>query len=163
VPCFRPESQIGEWKGKEIAFSPDLIIAEGTDDYGGEWLDSIGEIKKCWMSSRVKPTDKEFAKYLTQGRMYAYFLGMQRITYFVNHTVGNWRDYPFPQMRLWTIEITKREIMDEMKTMMAHAENEDLFAKAEAGLLRDPASLPGSTGERARSAKGSTSHRSVRR
>ena len=127
VQCFRPGEQIGYWKGKPVAFSPDLIIVNGAD--------RIGEIKKCWMSSRVKPTDKNFAKYLTQGRMYAYWLEIPRLTYFVNHTVGNWRDYPFPQMRVWDIEFTKREIMDEMKTMMQHAEDEDLFAKANAGTL----------------------------
>lgn len=127
VQCFRPGEQIGEWKGKLVAFSPDLIIVNGHD--------RIGEIKKTWMSSRLKPTDKDFAKYLTQGRMYAYWLSMPRVTYFVDHTVGNWRDYPFPTMKIWDLEFTKREIRDEMTTMMNHAESEGLFAKAEAGLL----------------------------
>lgn len=148
VPCFRPGEQIAEWKGHLLAYSPDLIIADGTDDHGMLWRDAIGEIKKAWKSSRLKPTDKDFAKYLTQGRMYGYFLGVPRTTYFIDHTVGNWRDYTFPTMKIWGIEFTKREIRDEMTTMMRHAEDEDLFAKAEAGLLRNTAPLPKSTRKR---------------
>lgn len=142
VQCFRPGEQIGEWKGRSIAFSPDLIIVNGQD--------RIGEIKKTWKSSRLRPTDRDFAKYLTQGRMYAYWLGLPRVRYFVNHTVGNWRDYPFPQMRYWDVEFTKREIMDEMQTMMRHAENEGLFAKAKAGLLRNAPALPSRIGKPSR-------------
>jgi len=127
VQCFRPGEQIGEWKGKLVAYSPDLIVVNGHD--------RIGEIKKTWKSSRLKPTDKDFAKYLTQGRMYAYFQGIPRLTYYVDHTVGNWRDYTFPQLRIWDIDFTKREMADEMKTMMQHAEDEGLWEKAEAGLL----------------------------
>lgn len=140
VQCFRPGELIGEWKGHEIAYSPDLIIVNGHD--------RIGEIKKAWKSSRLKPTDKDFAKYLTQGKMYAYWTGIPRVTWFINHTVGNWRDYTFPQLRIWEIEFTKREILDEMNTMMRHAENEDLFAKAKAGLLRNAAALPRSSGSK---------------
>lgn len=127
VQCFRPGELVGEWKGHRIAYSPDLIITNGHD--------RIGEIKKTWKSSRLRPTDRGFAKYRTQGMMYGYWLGIPRVRYFVDHTVGNWRDYPFPQMRVWDIEFTKREIKDEMSTMMQHAEDEGLFAKAEAGLL----------------------------
>lgn len=141
VQCFRPGEQIGEWKGHEIAYSPDLIIVEERD--------IIGEIKKTWKSCRLKPNDKDFAKYLTQGRMYGYWLGIPRARFFVDHTVGNWRDYPFPTFRGWDIEFTKREIRDEMSTMMQHAEDEDLFAKAKAGLLRNPAPLPQGVGKRA--------------
>ncbi len=135
VPCFRPGEQVVEWKGKKLAFSPDLILTEGVDNHGGKWRDGIGEIKKKWSSSRLVPTDKEFAKYKTQGCMYGFFLSMQRVTWFIDHTVGNWRDYTFPQMRIWEVEFTKREMRDEVMAMMRHAENEDLFAKAEAGLL----------------------------
>ncbi len=127
VQCFRPGEQIGEWKGKTVAYSPDLIITNGQD--------RIGEIKCAWKSSRLVPTDKDFARYLTQGKMYGYWLGIPRVRYFVMHIVGNWRDYTFPQMRVWDVEFTKREIMDEMKTMMQHAEDEQLFEKAEAGEL----------------------------
>lgn len=127
VQCFRPGELIGEWKGRRIAYSPDLILLNGKD--------RIGEVKKTWKSSRLRPTDKGFAKYRTQGCMYAYFLGIPRVTWFINHTVGNWRDYPLPTLKVWEIEFTKREIMDEMRTMMSHAEQEDLFAKAEAGEL----------------------------
>ena len=138
VECDRPGELTGEWKGKEIKYSPDLLILDN-----GEWW--LGEIKLAWKSSRLKLTDKDFAKYLTQGRMYAYWTEIPRIQYFVNHVVGNWRDYPLPQMRPWKVEFTKREIMDEMKTMMNHAENEDLFAKAEAGLLSNAKALPTSS------------------
>ena len=127
MQCFRPGEQIGIWKGKKVAFSPDLIITNGKD--------RIGEIKKKWSSSRLKPTDKAFAKYKTQGCMYGYFMDIPRVSWFINHTVGNWRDYTFPQLRIWHVEFTKREIMEEMNAMMNFAESEDLFAKAEAGLL----------------------------
>lgn len=141
VECFRPGEQIAEWKGKRVAFSPDLILCGGlpwvTPDK--EW---IGEIKKAWKSSRLKPTDKDFRKYLTQGKLYAYWTGIPRVTWLIDHTVGNWRDYPLPTMKVWTIEFTKRELLDEVHTMMRFAEQEDLFAKAEAGLLRNPAALP---------------------
>jgi len=135
VPCFRPGEQTIEWKGKKLAFSPDLILVEGEDAHGGSWRDGIGEIKKKWSSSRLVPTDKEFAKFKTQGCMYGHFMGIQRITWFIDHTVGNWRDYTFPQLKIWEIEFTKREMRDEVTAMMRHAENEGLFAKAEAGLL----------------------------
>lgn len=128
VLCARPGELVGEWKGRDIKFSPDLLICNGED--------RLGEIKCAWMSSRLKPTDKDFQKYLTQGKMYAYFTGIHRVRYFVLHMVGNWRDYPFPQMRIWDIEFTKRELMDEMKTMMQHAEDERLFEKAASGELQ---------------------------
>lgn len=141
VLCGRPGELVGEWKGKEIKYSPDLLIVNGTD--------KLGEIKATWMSSRVVPTHKDFAKYLSQGMMYAYFTGIHTVTYFVTHIVGNWRDYPFPIMKVYDITFTKRELMSEMTTLMNHAENEDLFAKAEAGFLRNTAPLPKSTRKRA--------------
>lgn len=119
VQCFRPGELIGEWKKRKVAYSPDLIITNGKD--------RIGEIKKTWKSSRLKPTDKDFAKYKTQACMYAYFLDIPRVTWFINHTVGNWRDYTFPQLRVWEVEFTKREILEEMRTMMHFAESEGLF------------------------------------
>jgi hypothetical protein len=145
VECFRPDTMQVEWKGHIIKYSPDLILVNAATVFTklkGDNRDRIGEIKKAWKSSRLKPTDKDFAKYLSQGKLYAGWAEIPRVTWFIDHTVGNWRDYPLPTMRVWHIEFTKRELQDEMKTMMQHAEDEDLFAKAEAGLLRNPAPLP---------------------
>lgn len=138
VECFRPGEMEADWKGHVIKYSPDLILVNPADIFpeltNNE--DRIGEIKKAWKSSRLKPTDKDFQKYLSQGKLYAGWAQIPRVTWFIDHTVGNWRDYTFPTMKVWHIEFTKREIQDELKLMMRHAENEDLFAKAEAGLLR---------------------------
>jgi hypothetical protein len=128
VQCFRPGELIGEWKGRDIAYSPDLILVNGKD--------RIGEIKFTWKSSRLKPGDRKFNKYLTQGKMYAYFTGIPRVTWFINHVRGDYVKQHFAQLKVWEVEFTKREILDEMRTMMNFAEEEDLFAKAEAGLLR---------------------------
>jgi hypothetical protein len=125
VLCIRPGELIGEWEGKEVKYSPDLLICNGED--------RLGEIKLTWMSSRTcKPGHKNFEKYLSQGRIYAYFTGIHKVRYFVLHVVGDWAANRMPQMHVWDVEFTKQELRQEMRMLMNHAQTEGLFEQEHA-------------------------------
>lgn len=116
--CERP----GELRSPEgIYFSPDLVMLPTAD--------RLGEIKYTLMSSKVGPTHKKFAKYLTQGKIYCYWTGIPRIRYFVLHGMGDWnrRKPPMPVLNVWDVDFTARELRDEYKLLMNHARTTGLL------------------------------------
>jgi hypothetical protein len=129
VLCDRP----GELEAVEgIKYSPDLLIVNGQD--------RLGEIKATYMSSRdCIPGNSKFDKYLCQTKLYCWWTQIPRCRFYVLYLHGNWKRGPGMKLidfKAWDIEFTQRELKDNHRLMMRHAEEENLFAKAEAGLLR---------------------------
>lgn len=121
VLCARP----GECESAEgIKFSPDLLLVNG--------LDRIGEIKLTMLSSKVGPENKKFAKYLTQGMIYAYWTDIPRVRYYVLHIKGNYAkkgDGALPQMNVWDVDFTARELRDNYRLLVQHAKNKGMLDK----------------------------------
>jgi hypothetical protein len=116
VLCARP----GELESAEgIKYSPDLLLVNGED--------RIGEIKLTSLSTRVGPTNPKFAKYLTQGMIYAYWTEIPRLRYFVLHIHGNHKGAKFPAMNVWDVEFTARDLRDNYQLLMNHAKNKGMF------------------------------------
>lgn len=156
VLCARP----GELESDEgIKYSPDLLIVNGHD--------RLGEIKATYMSSRdCIPGNEKFEKYLGQIKLYCYWTGIPRCRFYVLYLHGNWKRGPGMKLidfKAWDIEFTARELKDNYKLMMQHARNEDLFGKAEAGLLRNATALPQGSGKRANATAKRSNYRPVRR
>ncbi len=128
VLCYRP----GEFESDDgVKYSPDLLITNGKD--------RIGEIKATYMSSRnCVPGNEKFEKYLMQAKAYCYWTNIPRCRFYVLYLHGDYLRGPDGKMidfKSWDIDFTKRELKDNHRMLMNHAESEDLFAKAEAGLL----------------------------
>jgi hypothetical protein len=128
VMCQRP----GELESPEgIKYSPDLLIINGDD--------RLGEIKATYKSSRdCVPGNDKFDRYLLQTKLYCYWTGIPRCRFYVLYLHGNYIRGPEGKMidfKAWDIEFTKRELKENYTMLMNHARGEDLFAKAEAGLL----------------------------
>lgn len=123
VLCARP----GECESAEgIKFSPDLLIVNDVD-----W-ERIGEIKLTMLSSKVGPTSPKFAKYLTQGMIYAYWTDIPRVRYFVLHIKGNYAkkgDGAMPMMNVWDVDFTARELRDNYRLLVNHAKNKGMLDK----------------------------------
>lgn len=108
-----------------IAFSPDLILFNGTT--------RVGEIKLTWMSSREMPTEPtnglpaKFDKYICQMQAYCHALrtrDARLIGFFVN---GDYRHPYTPQLRAWDLEFTQYELEENWRTLIAHARAEGLL------------------------------------
>lgn len=116
VLCARP----GELESPEgIKYSPDLLLVNGQD--------RIGEIKLTSLSTRVGPTNAKFAKYLTQGMIYAHWTEIPRVRYYVLHIHGNHKGAKFPVMNVWDVDFTARELRDNYKLLMQHARDKGMF------------------------------------
>lgn len=88
--------------GAGIYFSPDYLF-----DEDGELI--LGEFKLTWMSMKGFPIDPKFAKWISQCKLYCYWLGITKVrlvAFFVN---GDWKDFQ-PVQLAWELEFTQREL-----------------------------------------------------
>lgn len=118
--CARP----GELVSPEgVLYSPDLLVVNGHD--------RIGEIKATHQSSRdCVPGHDKFEKYLCQVKAYCYWSGIPRARFYVLYLHGDWRrgdDGKLMDFKMWDVDFTSRELKDNHKMLMNHAEAEGLW------------------------------------
>lgn len=102
--CVTPEG---------IAFSPDLLIENGQP--------RVGEIKLTWMSSGEDITSPKFAKWMTQAKIYCYYLGVARARFYPLYVNGNYRDRRNPELLPVDVAFSARELQEEHQMLMNHA------------------------------------------
>ena len=137
VLCARP----GELESPEgIKYSPDLILVNGHD--------RIGEIKATYMSSRdCVPGHTKFEKYLGQTKLYCHWSRIPRCRFYVLYIHGNWQRGPGMKLidfKMWDIDFTARELKENHRMMMNHAESEGMLATTTTRPIRNSHTLPGS-------------------
>lgn len=121
-----------------IAYSPDLLIANGTT--------RLGEIKATWMSCRNVPISKEqaeaagrpdlanklatfddkFSKWFTQIKAYLYHLKLTEARLIVLFLNGNYKP-PSPVPLAWDLAFTQRELDEEWAMLVNHAKAEGMI------------------------------------
>ncbi len=111
----------GELESPEgIKYSPDLLIVNGCD--------RIGEIKATYKSSRTCiPGHKQFDDdYLYQTKLYCHWTEIPRVRYYVLFLHGDWRRVLI-DFKMWDLEFTKRELLDNHRMMMNHAREQEML------------------------------------
>ena len=126
----------GEFQTEEgIWFSPDIIAFEGK-------ILVLGEIKATWMSCKEVPVSpeqskltgvpsnwdgtsiatfpKQFDKYFTQIKCYAYHLRTPYARLYIYFVNGNWSP-PTPVFLCWDLEFSAHELTEEWTAMKRHA------------------------------------------
>lgn len=107
-----------------ILFNPDMIVFNGET--------RVGEIKLTWLSSRSVPREPannfppKFSKYFCQILAYCYCLetaSAKLIGFFVN---GPYMDMT-PELLAWDLEFTSRELLDNWKMLMSHAQSKGML------------------------------------
>ena len=110
----------GEFTSPEgVIYSPDYLF----NDPDGLVL---GELKLTWYSDRDAPHGEKFAKWLTQIRLYLYWLELQRCRLYVLFVNGDYKP-PTPRLRCWELTFTPRELADEHQMIMRHARKKGLI------------------------------------
>lgn len=122
--AHRPE----EFRTKEgIAFSPDLLLANGHL--------RLGEIKLKWMSSKDMPRAATsvnafppgFQKHLTQMMSYCWNLETPYARIYSNHLIGNGRKPYKPELLIYDLEFSPREMRDEYQALINHARHQRML------------------------------------
>lgn len=109
-----------------IAFSPDLLIYEP-----GKLR--LGEIKLKWMSTKDMPRQPssrfppKFDKIITQMMSYCAALETPYARLYANFVIGNYCKPYKPELLVWDIEFSPREMRDEWQAMMNHARHARLL------------------------------------
>lgn len=104
----------GEFMSPEgVIFSPDYLF-----DIDGELV--LGEFKCSYYSTNGAPVDPKFAKWITQIKLYCFWLGVVKARLFVMFVCGDYKP-PSPQLRAWEMTFTQRELQDEFDVIMRHA------------------------------------------
>jgi hypothetical protein len=104
--------------GAGTSFSPDYLFS--ADDL------ILGEFKLSWYSMRDAPFDVKFSKWLTQCRLYCYWLGITKVRLFVYFTCGDYAP-PSPKLRAWEITFSRKELVAEHREIMRHARKQGLL------------------------------------
>lgn len=111
-----------EWcKEHCVIYSPDYLFEESD----GELV--LGEFKLTWYSMRGAPTDKKFAKWWSQIKLYCHWLGLRRARLFVLFVNGDYTP-PSPSLRAWEAVFTTQELQDEFDMIARHARRKGLLA-----------------------------------
>lgn len=138
----RPDEQSVQVPGLSIPiyYSPDLIIFNGHT--------KVGEIKLTWMSSSEVPRTKgidnfpsKFDKYFCQMKMYCRALEVNHAQLIVCFINGRWdwkdKENGFrPELLVWDIEFSKRELEEEWQTVMNYGKSSGLFKRFEQQMNR---------------------------
>jgi hypothetical protein len=91
-------------------YSPDYLF------YEPEPEPVLGEFKLTWYSSKGAPNVPEkFDKYFTQIKAYLYHLKLRRARLYVFFVNGKYPKGgpPTPEFRVWRMQFTERELLDE--------------------------------------------------
>jgi hypothetical protein len=112
----------GEFTSPEgVIYSPDYLFEEPDGDL------VLGEFKLTWYSMRGAPTDKKFAKWWSQIKLYCHWLGLRRARLFVLFVNGDYTP-PSPSLRAWEAVFTTQELQDEFDMIARHARRKGLLA-----------------------------------
>lgn len=110
----------GEFVSDEgIIYSPDYLFFEPTEII-------LGEFKCSWYSSKNAPFDPKFDKWMTQIKLYSYWLQLTKARLYVLFVNGDYKP-PSPILLSWVIEFTPRELTDEYNMIMRHAKAEGIL------------------------------------
>lgn len=110
----------GEFKTAEgIAFSPDLLVANGHS--------RVGEIKLTYMSNRDDITAPKFAKWLTQVMFYCRNLGIPFARFYVLYVNGNYKEQRDPILQAYDVEFSNRELEDNHQMLINVGKQEGLL------------------------------------
>ena len=118
INAYRPTELLSP---EGIAYSPDLIIFNG--------VTRLGEIKLTSMALDDCPTEvsnnlpPKFDKYLCQIKLYLHWLEMVDAWLAVLSIRQPWR----PELRLFDLTFTPRELIDNHRMLMAHARHEGML------------------------------------
>src|SRR3990167_1878767 len=111
--------------GAGTLFSPDYLFRVA-DRY------ILGEFKLTWYSSTGAPHNEKFAKWLTQIKLYLFWLSLvldERVTkarlwvLFVNDTYKP----PTPKLRCWDMTFVWKELVAEHREILRHARKRGLL------------------------------------
>jgi hypothetical protein len=105
--------------GAGTLFSPDYLF-----DIDGDLV--LGEFKCTWYSAKGAPFDPKFSKWITQIKLYLYWLGLTKCRLYVFFVNGDYTP-PSPQLRCWELTFTRRELIDEHATILRHARKKGLL------------------------------------
>lgn len=109
----------GEFTSPEgVIYSPDYLF------YEDETV--LGEFKCSWYSTRDAPHGPKFLKWLTQIRIYSYWLKVRKARLYVLFVNGNYKP-PSPVLKCWELLFTQRELDDEHAMLMRFARREGLL------------------------------------
>ncbi len=110
----RCKTPAGKWcKRNCVIFSPDYLFEEPAEMV-------LGEFKLSWYSSNEAPFNEKFDKWITQMKLYCYWLGVRKARLYVFFVNDNYKP-PTPRIRCWEIVFTQRELDDEHNVIMRHA------------------------------------------
>jgi hypothetical protein len=113
----RPEAFLTE---EGIGFSPDLLINNG--------VLRVGEIKLTWMASTDDFTDPKFDKYRTQVMAYCKHLETPHARFYITHVNGGGGyGKPDPQMRIFDVTFTARELSDNWNLLLNYARRKKML------------------------------------
>ncbi len=109
----------GEFVSPEgIIYSPDYLFDEHPL--------VLGEFKLTWYSSKGAPTDEKFAKWLTQIKLYCYWLGIQVTRLYVLFVNNDYKP-PTPKLLAWELTFSPRELQDEADTILRHGRSKGMI------------------------------------
>lgn len=93
----------GEFTSPEgIIYSPDYLF-----DINGEVV--LGEFKLTWYSSRDMPYSEKAAKWITQVKLYCYWLQITKARLYVLFVNGGYKP-PSPELLAWNLTFTELEL-----------------------------------------------------
>ena len=114
--AYRPDELLSP---EGIAYSPDLIIVNGSDH--------VGEIKLTFMMDSKSLDDPKFDKWLTQAKAYCYHLGIPRARFYVLFVMGDYKKHRDPIMRVFDIEFSPRELTENWRTLLNFAKSRGMI------------------------------------
>lgn len=113
-PC--PECAAGTLFSPDYLFDTDVALI-------------LGEFKLSWYSMKDAPFDKKFDKWITQIKLYCYWLGITKARLYVFFVNADYKP-PKPALRCWDISFTRRELVDEHSAVVRHARKKGLLQAA---------------------------------
>lgn len=102
-----------------IAYSPDLFVINGTN--------RIGEIKATWMSCASGLDDPKFDKWIVQAKIYCHWTDMKGARFYVLFMNGDYKLNREPTFKVWDVDFTERELLENHMMLMNHARHKGLL------------------------------------
>lgn len=118
ILAVRPDEQMSD---EGIAFSPDLLVVNGTD--------RIGEIKLTYMSSRTGLDDPKFDKWLVQVMLYCWWCGLVGARFYILHVCGDYGKNRDPVFKVVDVDFTKNELRENYEMCVNHARSKGFLPK----------------------------------
>lgn len=100
-------------------YSPDGIIVNGKE--------RVAEYKLTWMSASETLDDPKFDKWHTQVKLYAAQLEIPRAEFWVNFVNGDYKKNRDPDLRVYQVEYSKRELAENETMLLRFAQHEGML------------------------------------